>query len=217
MENLILCFEIIGVISFALTGAMTGLRKGMDIFGVCVLGLTTAVGGGIVRDLILGLTPPAAFRDPVSVLTALAVSVIVFIPAVRRLLYRNRRLYESVLLIADSAGLGIFTVCGARVAIEAGYGDNYFLVIFVAALTGVGGGVLRDVFAGDRPYIFVKHVYACSALLGAVVCAYLWPLAGRNGAMLAGFALIFVMRLCSAHFHWSLPHAQQLDEEKNVS
>ncbi len=217
MENLILCFEIIGVISFALTGAMTGLRKGMDIFGVCVLGLTTAVGGGIVRDLILGLTPPAAFRDPLSVLTALAVSVIVFIPAVRRLLYRNRRLYEIVLLIADSAGLGIFTVCGARVAIEAGYGDNFFLVIFVAALTGVGGGVLRDVFAGDRPYIFVKHVYACSALLGAVVCAYLWPLAGRNGAMLAGFALIFVMRLCSAHFHWSLPHAQQLDEEKNVS
>ena len=217
MENLILCFEIIGVISFALTGAMTGLRKGMDIFGVCVLGLTTAVGGGIVRDLILGQTPPAAFRDPVSVLTALAVSVIVFIPAVRRLLYRNRRLYEVVLLLADSAGLGIFTVSGARVAIEAGYGDNYFLVIFVAALTGVGGGVLRDVFAGDRPYIFVKHVYACSALLGAVVCAYLWPLAGRNGAMLAGFSLIFVMRLCSAHFHWSLPHAQQVEEEKNVS
>ena len=70
MEQLILCFEIIGVISFALAGAMTGLRKGMDIFGVCVLGLTTAVGGGIVRDLILGQTPPAAFRDPVSVLTA---------------------------------------------------------------------------------------------------------------------------------------------------
>ena len=172
MERLILIFEIIGTISFALTGAMTGLKKQMDIFGVCVLGVTTAV------------------------------------------FYRNKWLYEHVLLLADSAGLGIFTVCGARVAMEAGDGANRFLVIFVAALTGVGGGVLRDLFAGDRPYIFVKHVYACSALLGALVCVYLWPLAGRDIAMLAGFVLVFAMRLCSAHFRWSLPHARRLAEEE---
>lgn len=138
MERLILIFEIIGTISFALTGAMTGLKKQMDIFGVCVLGVTTAVGGGIIRDLILGLTPPSAFRDPTSVLIAIAVSIIVFFPAVRRIFYRNKWLYEHVLLLADSAGLGIFTVCGARVAMEAGGGANRFLVIFVAALTGVG-------------------------------------------------------------------------------
>ena len=122
MERLILIFEIIGTISFALTGAMTGLKKQMDIFGVCVLGVTTAVGGGIIRDLILGLTPPSAFRDPTSVLIAIAVSIIVFFPAVRRIFYRNKWLYEHVLLLADSAGLGIFTVCGARVAMEAGDG-----------------------------------------------------------------------------------------------
>ena len=217
MEQLILCFEIIGVISFALAGAMTGLRKGMDIFGVCVLGLTTAVGGGIVRDLILGKTPPAAFRDPVSVLTAIGVSIVVFIPAVRRIFYRNRRLYELVLLWADSVGLGIFAVCGVRVAMETGYADNPFLAVFVGALTGVGGGVLRDMFAGDRPYIFVKHVYACAALLGAVACTFLWPVLGRNGAMLMGFGVVLVMRLCSAHFRWSLPHSPQLEEEKNAS
>ena len=114
MERLILIFEIIGTISFALTGAMTGLKKQMDIFGVCVLGVTTAVGGGIIRDLILGLTPPSAFRDPTSVLIAIAVSIIVFFPAVRRIFYRNKWLYEHVLLLADSAGLGIFTVCGAQ-------------------------------------------------------------------------------------------------------
>ena len=118
------------------------------------------------------------------------------------------------MLLADSAGLGIFTVCGARVAMEAGDGANRFLVIFVAALTGVGGGVLRDLFAGDRPYIFVKHVYACSALLGALVCVYLWPLVGRDIAMLVGFVLVFAMRLCSAHFRWSLPHARRLAEEE---
>ncbi len=86
---------------------MTGLKKQMDIFGVCVLGVTTAVGGGIIRDLILGLTPPSAFRDPTSVLIAIAVSIIVFFPAVRRIFYRNKWLYEHVLLLADSAGLGI--------------------------------------------------------------------------------------------------------------
>ena len=234
MERLILIFEIIGTISFALTGAMTGLKKQMDIFGVCVLGVTTAVGGGIIRDLILGLTPPSAFRDPTSVLIAIAVSIIVFFPAVRRIFYRNKWLYEHVLLLADSAGLGIFTVCGARVAMEAGDGANRFLVIFVAALTGVGGGVLRDLFAGDRPYIFVKHVYACSALLGApvsakeivpmiskinisrsiVVTVFYVFLAGRDIAMLAGFVLVFAMRLCSAHFRWSLPHARRLAEEE---
>lgn len=217
MERLILIFEIIGTISFALTGAMTGLKKQMDIFGVCVLGVTTAVGGGIIRDLILGLTPPSAFRDPTSVLIAIAVSIIVFFPAVRRIFYRNKWLYEHVLLLADSAGLGIFTVCGARVAMEAGGGANRFLVIFVAALTGVGGGVLRDLFAGDRPYIFVKHVYACSALLGALVCVYLWPLVGRDIAMLVGFVLVLAMRLCSAHFRWSLPHAQRLAEEEEIT
>lgn len=95
-----------------------------------------------------------------------------------------------------------------------GDGANRFLVIFVAALTGVGGGVLRDLFAGDRPYIFVKHVYACSALLGALVCVYLWPLVGRDIAMLVGFVLVLAMRLCSAHFRWSLPHARRLAEEE---
>ena len=95
MERLILIFEIIGTISFALTGAMTGLKKQMDIFGVCVLGVTTAVGGGIIRDLILGLTPPSAFRDPTSVLIAIAVSIMVFLTAVRRLF----RLQHRVLLL----------------------------------------------------------------------------------------------------------------------
>lgn len=177
MEQLILIFEIIGTISFALTGAMTGLKKQMDIFGVCVLGVTTAVGGGIIRDLILGLTPPSAFRDPTSVLIAIAVSIIVFFPAVRRIFYRNKWLYEHVLLLADSAGLGIFTVCGARVAMEAGDGANRFLVIFVAALTGVGGGVLRDLFAGDRPIFLLSTstpAPRCSARWSACTCGRLW-------------------------------------------
>ena len=200
MELFILILEIVGTVSFALSGAMTGLKKNMDIFGVCVLGVTTAVGGG--------MTPPATFLDPKYVLMSIVTSLFVFSPVVRRVLFHSRKLYDALMLISDSAGLGIFTVYGARVAIGAGYEENLFLVLFVAVITGVGGGVMRDLFAGDRPYIFVKHVYACAALLGAIAFAALKPLVGLDGATVIGFALIVVIRFCSARFHWSLPKAR---------
>ena len=208
MDVFMLCFEIVGTVAFALSGAMTGMRKGMDIFGICVLGMTTALAGGMIRDLILGITPPATFSDPKYLLIALSTSIIAFFPFVRRLFAKGHRTYEAIMLISDSAGLGIFTVYGAKVAVEAGYGDNLFLVVFVAVLTGVGGGVLRDVFAGDRPYIFVKHVYASAALAGALLCALLWPVIGQAASMLTGFAVIMIIRLLSAHYRWSLPHAE---------
>lgn len=209
MQVFIVCFEIIGTVSFALSGAVTGLKKEMDLFGICVLGLTTAVGGGVIRDLLLGITPPTTFRNPGYVLIALAVSIVVFLPKVRRLLMKNQRLYELVLLAADSAGLAIFTVNGADIALNAGYTHSLFLVLFVAVVTGVGGGVLRDLFAGDRPYIFIKHIYACAALAGAIAyVAVRLALGDTTVSMLIGFSLIIAIRLCSAAFRWSLPKAK---------
>lgn len=211
MQLFVVAFEILGTISFALSGAMTGIQKDMDIFGICVLGLTTATGGGIIRDLILGITPPATFVDPKYALIALAVSVVVFFPFVRRLFFANRRVYEKTLLVADAAGLGIFTVYGAKVALDWGYSENAFLVVFVAVITGVGGGVLRDVLAGNRPYIFIKHIYACAALLGALTFWLLGAVASENLRMLAGFSVILAVRLCSAKYHWSLPKAKSIE------
>lgn len=211
MTYFVLVLEWIGTVAFALSGAMTGLKKKMDVFGVCVLGLTTAVGGGVFRDLILGITPPTAFVSPQSALIALAVSAVVFFRYAKAPLGLFRKRFELSLLVADAAGLGIFSVVGVRTAMEAGLGENLFLVLFVGLVTGVGGGVLRDVFAGDRPYIFVKHIYACAALAGALLCRLLWPVAGPNVSMSAGFALVVVIRLCSAYFRWSLPKARGLD------
>lgn len=210
MALFIFIFEIIGTIAFSVSGAITGLRKNMDVFGVCILGLTTAVGGGIIRDIILGITPPAAFRDPTNALLAICVSGITFIRSVRRLLFSSRRRYERLMLISDAAGLGIFTVCGARVAIEAGFGSNVFLTVFVAALTGVGGGVIRDLFAGERPQIFVKHIYACAALVGAILCTLLWHTAGQSVSMMSGFAVVVLIRLLASKYRWSLPKAHDL-------
>mgnify|MGYP002740406300 CR=1 FL=1 len=207
MELFILILEIVGTVSFALSGAMTGLKKNMDIFGVCVLGVTTAVGGGILRDLLLGLTPPATFLDPKYVLMSIVTSLFVFSPVVRRVLFHSRKLYDALMLISDSAGLGIFTVYGARVAIGAGYEENLFLVLFVAVITGVGGGVLRDVLAGDTPYIFVKHFYACASLIGALLCSLAWMPLGSTAATLLGAAAVVALRLCAAYFRWNLPKA----------
>lgn len=208
MELFAAFLDIIGVISFAISGAMTAMRKNMDIFGVCVLGVTTAVGGGMLRDVLLGHTPPRAFEDPTHVMIALATALLIFFPAVRRALLRNHRVYELALRLSDAAGLGIFTVNGLSIALESGYGNNWFLVLFVAGITGVGGGVIRDIFAGDRPYIFVRHVYACASLIGAIFALLLWELDVRI-AMTTGVVLVVAIRLLAVHYRWSLPKAME--------
>ena len=207
MEIIRLVLVIIGTVAFAISGAVLGVQKKMDIFGVAVLGITTAVGGGILRDVLLGITPAAALRDPIYVGIALVTSVMAFLPPVRRFLAGDHIYVEKLLLCADSAGLAIFTVNGVQVAYQHGFGDSYFLVLFVAVLTGVGGGVIRDVFCGERPYIFVKHIYACASIAGALICIVLWQPLGEGAATLCGAVIVFLIRLFSAHFRWSLPKA----------
>ncbi len=208
MNAFIFLLEIIGTIAFATSGAMVGIEKKMDIFGVSILGVTTAVGGGVLRDLILNISPPAAFMDPAFALTAVIVSIILFIPAVHRTYESKGWMREKLTLYMDSIGLGLFTAVGVQVAQTASTEKNLFLIIFVGVLTGVGGGVLRDIFAGRRPYIFVKHFYACASISGAVLCTVLWKPLGELPAMLSGAAAVIVLRLLAAHFQWSLPRAK---------
>lgn len=207
MQTLIFILELIGTVAFAISGAMTALKKNMDIFGVAILGLTTAVGGGALRDVLLGITPPVMFREPVYALLAIFVSVVVFIPSVRRLLTRNHALYERMMLVMDSIGLGIFTVVGINTAYGVSDNFNLFLLIFVGTVTGVGGGVLRDVLAGNTPYIFVKHIYACASIVGAILCAALRAPLGEAASVIIGASAVIIIRLLAAHYKWSLPHS----------
>ena len=207
MEKFQLYFELIGAVAFAISGAALGIRKGMDLFGVAMVGMTTAVGGGILRDVMLGQTPPAALQDPTQALVAIAVSVLCFYIWRWRKTEMHNRYADAVLLVADSIGLGIFSAHGAAIAIQAGCGANWFLVLFLGAVTGVGGGVLRDVCCTERPYIFTKHIYALASLAGAAVCMLLWT-SGQNIAMLTSCALTVVLRICAAVFRWSLPKAR---------
>lgn len=208
MDTFILIINLLGTVAFAASGALTGLRKNMDIFGVCILGLTTAVGGGVIRDLILGFTPPATFRDPTCAMVALLTSAVFFLREIRHLMMRNPDRYNLMMLWMDSLGLGAFTVVGVQMAYTHVEDPTLFLVVFVGVLTGVGGGVLRDLMAGDTPYIFVRHVYASASLVGALVCAALWQAAGSVAAMLSGIFLVVLIRCLSAHYRWNLPKAK---------
>ncbi|MGI6072927.1 MAG: trimeric intracellular cation channel family protein [Lachnospiraceae bacterium] len=208
MEQVFLIIELIGTVAFSISGAMIAIEKKMDIFGVAILGVMTALGGGITRDLILGNTPPQMFRNPIYAAVAVAVALIFFIPAVRRILNKRPRTNEITLLIMDSLGLGIFTVIGIKTAILSGHQENGFLLVFVGVITGVGGGILRDIMAGKTPFVFVKHFYASASLIGAIICAVLWRHTGEIIAMSAGFVVIFILRLLAAKFRWSLPKAK---------
>ena len=207
MNTFALILELVGTVAFAASGAIIAIRKKMDIFGVAVLALTTAVGGGIIRDVILDVTPPATFRDPIYALTAIAVSIIVFLKPVRRYLTGNHTDYQRTMLVRDALGLGIFSVVGVSMAYTAQPDGGAFLAVFVGVLTGVGGGVMRDVMAGDMPYIFVRHIYACASLAGALLCALSWHALGQVPAMVAGAATVVVIRILSATFKWNLPKA----------
>ena len=200
--------EMIGTVAFAASGAMVAVDRAMDIFGVIVLGVTTSVGGGAIRDVILGIVPPAMFQHPVYTLVATITSCVVFLILYLKkelLQGHNRETYDKVMLIMDSVGLGIFTVVGVNTGIAHGYMDYMFLLVFLGTITGVGGGLLRDIMAGVPPYILVKHIYACASIVGAVVCVLFYRHYGTVISMVGASAVVCLIRYLAAHYRWNLP------------
>ena len=209
--------EMAGTVAFAASGAMVGVERNMDIFGVSVLGVVTAVGGGMIRDIVLGIIPPNVFINPVYALVATITSCLVFLVFYwkRQLLEGHMRLtYDRVMLVMDSIGLGIFTVVGVNTGIRSGYMDNVFLLVFLGTITGVGGGLMRDMMAGVPPYIFVKHIYACASIVGAVVCVYMNRFVGNVEAMVVACFVVILIRYLAAHYRWNLPRLSHYESEK---
>ena len=208
--------EMAGTVAFAASGAMVGVERNMDIFGVSVLGVVTAVGGGMIRDIVLGIIPPNVFTNPVYALVATITSCVDFLVFYwkRQLLEGHMRLtYDRVMLVMDSIGLGIFTVVGVNTGIRSGYMDNVFLLVFLGTITGVGGGLMRDMMAGVPPYIFVKHIYACASIVGAVVCVYMNRFVGNVEAMMVACFVIILIRYLAAHYRWNLPRLHNGSEQ----
>ena len=206
--NIIFIVEIIGTIAFASSGAMVAIRKRLDLFGIIVLGVITAVGGGMLRDLMIGNIPPNMFRNPVYVLAAFLTVLVLF------LLFRcwpfllgSRYIegYEKIMNILDAIGLGAFTVIGIDTGVEAGYGDYHFLIIFLGVITGIGGGILRDIMAGETPYVLKKHIYACASIAGACLYVVLLQVTRSDSAMIGSALLVVAIRILASHFRWDLP------------
>ena len=212
MDVLFSIFELLGTVAFAVSGAMEGVRHRMDLFGVTLLGLVTAIGGGVLRDLVIGQIPPKVFRDSRCAVLAILVALAVFI--ILKLTQERKpralaRLRDRLYFLSDTLGLAAFTVLGIE---SAGPGRNMGLLLFVGMITGVGGGVLRDILAGSVPSILRKHIYAVASLAGALADVLLMHILPAEIAMLAGFVLVVLIRLAAAHYKWNLPHID-LDED----
>ena len=213
-EYIVFCMELVGTVAFAASGAVVGINCRMDVFGVCVLGVVTAVGGGMTRDVILGKIP-GALVEPVYVAVAVAAALLVFlVEYFKKGLLQGKTgvLYERIMLVMDSVGLGIFTGMGVMTGIRNGYLENTFLLVFLGTLTGVGGGLLRDMMAGVPPYIFVKHIYACASVVGAMCCVWLYRDLGQIPAMMISAVLIILIRFLAAYYHWNLPRMKREEE-----
>lgn len=209
-ELLFTASDLIGVAAFALSGAMTALKYRLDLFGVIVLGVTTALGGGMIRDLLIGCIPPMMFQDFRYVLIAVVTSAAIFLVArfSGKHYHAQEARIEALTNIFDAIGLGAFTVVGMQAGISMGYGSNGFLLVFLSLLTGIGGGILRDLFVQRMPGVLHKHVYATAVLIGAAAYLVLYRL---NVSDLIStpvtILLVFAIRMLATRFHWNLPHA----------
>ncbi|MCC3651561.1 MULTISPECIES: trimeric intracellular cation channel family protein [Streptomyces] len=194
--------DIAGIFVFAISGALLAVRKNFDVFGIAVLAMATATGGGLIRDLIIGAVPPAAFTDLGYLVTPLLATVLVVFlhPQVERI---NR-----AVAVFDAAGLGLFCVVGTTKAYEYGLGLPFAAVLGV--VTAAGGGVVRDVLANEVPSLlrWDREIYAVPAIVGASLAALLIHFGALNPVSSALSALAaFLLRLCAIRFGWRAPRA----------
>ncbi|MBW2474575.1 MAG: trimeric intracellular cation channel family protein [Deltaproteobacteria bacterium] len=196
--NIIYILDLIGTAAFAASGAWVGVRKQMDLFGVLVLGTVTAVGGGTLRDLLLGDIPPFSLKDEAYIYIAIVVSVVVF---------ANRKrfeFFEKPLLYFDAIGLGTFVVIGTTKAIDFQLGA--LGAVLMGVMTGTAGGVMRDLLANQVPLILRREIYASACVAGGALLVIL----GENGvapatAAMLSAATVILVRLLAIHYDWSLP------------
>ena len=206
MDEIMFVLELIGAAAFAVSGAMVAIEKRADIFGILFLAVTTALGGGVIRDVLIGRIPPVMFASYwyllISVVAALAVFIDAYLRSEKYKLHLDK--LDAVNNIFDAIGLAVFTVSGMNAAMPVS--DNVILVLFVGMCTGVGGGMLRDVMTNTMPKVLRKRVYAVASLLGGGLYYAMYDLGVNQIVSLGcGMLLIFALRLFATIFKWNLP------------
>ena len=207
-DTVMTILEIIGTIAFAISGAFIAISVKMDIFGVVVIGCITALGGGVVRDVLIGRIPPAVFQNldivAIAAVTAIAVFVIAYINKDKFNPMRAR--VETVNNIFDAMGLAAFSVMGTEVAFAEGFSQNPFLSVVLGMLSGVGGGIIRDILTNSTPVVFKKYVYAIASIAGSLLY-YILRINTENPVFptIAAIVLVFALRMLATKYRWSLP------------
>ena len=189
-ENLQLALDLVGIFAFALTGGLVAVKKRLDLFGVLVLAAAAALGGGVMRDLLIGDTPPVGISDWRLVSAAVLAGIVTFLfhPGVERI--------SKFVRVLDAAGLATFAIGGSLKALGAGL--DPIAAVLVGCITAVGGGVIRDVLAGQVPEVLRREMYALPALLGSalLVAAHHWDLISTL-VIWGCVALVFAIRMAA--------------------
>lgn len=203
-------FEFAGTIAFAVSGAIVGMTRNMDVFGITVLAVLTAVGGGMIRDVLAGYTPPMALENPgnllLSVLTALAMS---WLFASYRVAGRKRQIVTFFYIAADTVGLASFTVTGTLTGLSQGRPHTFVYPIMLGLLTAVGGGVLRDLMAQRIPSVLSTDVYATASLAGSLVMCLCWHYESQDLAPWLGAFMVVALRFFAVRYRWQLIHPME--------
>lgn len=200
-DRLLTAVDMAGTFVFGLEGALAAMHGGLDLLGVMVLGFTTALGGGIIRDVLIGAVPPAAIREwHYGAVAFLGAACAFFLKPL------GQDIPAHLLLVLDAAGLGLFAVAGAGKALS--FQINPFVSILMGGITGVGGGTVRDVLLNHVPTVLRADIYATAALLGAAIMVIGIRLKQNPVWMsVIGGVACFLLRLVSAWEHWNLPTA----------
>lgn len=199
----LLVLDLVGIAVFAMTGALVGVRKELDGFGVTVLAVITGLGGGVLRDILIGSVPPAALDDWRYLVVPAATGIVVFYfhPAVGRV--------EKQIAVLDAIGLGLFCVTGAVKAVDFGLG--IVPAALLGMVTAVGGGMMRDVLAGRVPVIFKDELYATPALAGALIAATLHHYDVRQGWFVLAVGTAIIWRILALKRGWKAPLPPGID------
>ncbi len=206
-ENLIFFADLLGTVIFAITGAVSGMRLKLDLLGVVTFGCIVGVGGGIVRDTVIGATPVAVLQNEVYLASCIVTGLVVF------LFFKRLENHKRVILICDAFGLGVFTALGVA------KGDLYHLgpigLVLCGAISAVGGGLLRDIMARRIPEVLVNNFYATASLIGGIANIILLKLNKSRCLRLSSFScflittlLVLVIRLLAIHYKFHLPGAR---------
>jgi len=191
-------FMYLGIVAAGISGALVGIKKELDLFGVISIGVAAALGGGIIRDLMIGNTPPVALVEPSYFLVSLAAVLVTWV------FYHNINKFNKIILVTDAIGLGVFTAIGSNTAITHNFTDP-FIVVSMGLITGIGGGVMRDLFANEIPFVFRKEIYAIASIIGSISFIISYGKVPHIASLYICLIVTFLIRVIAILFKLNFP------------